>query len=160
VDKGKLVEQFIENLRVDVSVYNSKFYYVITDGGGYGEQVIRIPSTGNELVLDALSAIQGLPPQASKKKIWVARAIPAHNGAPHILPVDWCGITQRGEGATNYQIFPGDRIYVKADKWIKADSWLAKRLAPIERVLGTTLLGASTVNAIKGNTGGNGSGTR
>ena len=33
---------------VDVYAYNSKFYYVITDGGGYGAQVYRLPITGSE----------------------------------------------------------------------------------------------------------------
>jgi polysaccharide export outer membrane protein len=146
--KALTVEQIKMELQVDVLAYNSKFYYVITDGGGFGEQVYPIPITGNETVLDALSKINGLPPVASKKNIWVARATKdCHN--PTILPVDWCGIAQRGCAATNYQIFPGDRVYVKADGLIRADSFLAKFLSPVQRVLGTTLLGSSTVNSIK-----------
>src|SRR5262249_47784878 len=43
----------VRNVSVDVLAYNSKVYYVITDGGGYGEQVVRLPITGNETVLDA-----------------------------------------------------------------------------------------------------------
>jgi polysaccharide export outer membrane protein len=146
--KALTVEQIKMELQVDVLAYNSKFYYVITDGGGFGEQVYPIPITGNETVLDALSKINGLPPVASKKNIWVARATPdCHN--PQILPVDWCGITQRGCAVTNYQIFPGDRVYVKADPLIRTDSFLAKFLSPVQRVLGTVLLGSSTVNSIK-----------
>jgi polysaccharide export outer membrane protein len=136
-------------LQVDVVAYNSKVYYIITDGGGYGEQVFRIPATGNETVLDALGQIYGLPAVASKKKIWVARATP--DGSPHplILPVDWRGITQLGSAATNYQLYPGDRIYVQSNALIRLDSRLAQFLAPIERVLGATLLGSSVVNSIK-----------
>ena len=137
-----------EDVNVDVLAYNSKVYYVITDGGGYGEQVYSFPIVGNETVLDAMAKINGLPPVASKKHIWVARRTPGH-GHNNILPVDWCGITQRGEVNTNYQLFPGDRIYVQADKLITADSWLAKILAPVERVLGVTLLGSTTVNSIR-----------
>src|SRR5262249_46947081 len=37
------VEKIKLELQVDVLAYNSKVYYVITDGGGYGEQVYRIP---------------------------------------------------------------------------------------------------------------------
>lgn len=152
---GLTLEDIKKGLTVDVVAYNSKFYYVITDGGGYGEQVIRVPATGNETVLDALSQIQGLPTVASKKRIWIARATPYDHEHPHILPVDWRGITQRGSAATNYQIFPGDRIYVDSAKLIKMDSFLAKFLSPIERVLGVTLLGSQTVNSIKsGTTGG------
>jgi polysaccharide export outer membrane protein len=147
----------VKNLNVDVLAYNSKVYYVITDGGGYGEQVYRIPVTGNETVLDALGQINGLPPVASKKNIWVARATPGdgRHTHPNILPVDWCGITQRGAAATNYQVLPNDRIYVKADPWIRLDSGLAKRISPIERLLGVTLLGSTTVNSIRngGNAG-------
>jgi polysaccharide export outer membrane protein len=143
------VEEILLELQVDVGAYNSKFYYVITDGGGYGEQVFKLPVTGNETVLDALAAIQGLPAQASKKKIWVARATPHENPAPHILPVDWCGITQRGSASTNYQVYPGDRIYVQSDPLLRLDTRLARFLAPIERVLGVTLLGSSTVNSIR-----------
>ncbi len=141
----------------DVLAYNSKVYYVITDGGGYGEQVYPIASTGNETVLDAMSKINGLPSVASKKRIWVARATPNCNH-PEILPVDWCGITRRGCADTNYQIFPGDRVYVDSDKWIATDSFLAKRLNPVERILGTILLGSSTVNSIKSGSN-NGTGT-
>ena len=148
-----------KNLVVDVYAYNSKVYYIITDGGGYGEQVYRISATGNETVLDALSQINGLPAVASKKKIWVARATPDHS-PPLILPVDWCGIVKSGSAATNYQVFPGDRIYVNSDARIRTDSALGKFLAPVERVLGTVLLGSSTVNSIRnGTNAGTGTGT-
>ncbi|MFL5245099.1 MAG: polysaccharide biosynthesis/export family protein [Gemmataceae bacterium] len=145
----------LQDLDVDVLAYNSKVYYVITDGGGYGEQVYRIPFTGNETVLDAFGQINGLPAVSSKKHIWVARR--GENGSNRQLPVDWCGITQRGDPSTNFQVMPGDRIYVKADKWITFDNGLGKRLAPVERVLGATLLGSQTINSIR-NRGTSGSG--
>jgi polysaccharide export outer membrane protein len=28
------------------------------------------------------------------------------------LKIDWCGIKDRGDTLTNYQLFPGDRIVV------------------------------------------------
>jgi protein involved in polysaccharide export with SLBB domain len=136
-------------LKVEVLAFNSKFYYVIADGGGYGETVVRLPCTGNETVLDAIAQIQGLPVVASKKQIWVARATPHDHAHPQILPVDWCSITQRGSSATNYQIYPGDRIYVNSDPLIRTDSFLAKAISPIERLLGVTLLSSVTVNSIK-----------
>jgi polysaccharide export outer membrane protein len=134
---------------VDVFSYNSKVYYVITDGGGYGEQVYRLPSTGNETVLDAIGQILGLPAVASKRRIWVARPSPDCAGCDLILPVNWRALTQCGKTATNYQIFPGDRIYVQAQPLITADAVLARVLAPVERILGVTLLGASTVQSIQ-----------
>jgi polysaccharide export outer membrane protein len=75
-----------------------------------------------------------------------------------ILPVDWAAITQGGSTATNYQIFPGDRIYLKADKLIALDYALAKILAPVERLLGVTLLGAATVNEFRFRNNVNGTG--
>jgi polysaccharide export outer membrane protein len=144
----KVTKVKLEDITVDVLAYNSKVYYVITDGAGYGEQVYSVPITGNETVLDAIARINGLPPVSSKKHIWVARRT-LDGGKNNILPVDWCAITQRGDVATNYQLFPGDRVYVKADKLITTDSWIAKVLTPIERILGVTLLGSTTVNSIR-----------
>ena len=56
------VDDIKKGVVADVLAYNSKVYYVITDGAGYGEQVTPSPMTGNETVLDALSKINGLPP--------------------------------------------------------------------------------------------------
>jgi polysaccharide export outer membrane protein len=134
-------------LWVDVLAYNSKVYYVITDGAGYGEQIYRFPVTGSETVLDALAQIGGLPPVASKHRIWVARRTP-NCSQPCILPVDYVGVTKAGFASTNYQIMPGDRVYVAADPWRTADTVIAKWLSPVERIFGATLLGAETVTAV------------
>jgi polysaccharide biosynthesis/export protein len=141
-------------LSVDVLAYNSKFYYIVTDGGGYGEQVTRFPITGSETVLDALSQIGGLNAVASKQNIWVARTTGGHPGCQK-LPVDWNGIVQCGDVTTNYQVMPNDRIYVKAKCLIAVDTALARILSPVERVFGITLLGSTTFNSIKNR--GNGS---
>jgi len=138
-------------VRVSVLAFNSKQYYVITDGAGYGEQVAAFPITGNETVLDAIARIGGLPQVSSKREIWVARRSP-HGSPDQILPVCWEDITMRGIAATNYQVLPGDRIYVQSQTIIRADNWLAKVLQPIERVFGVILLGSETVNSIKGGT--------
>jgi polysaccharide export outer membrane protein len=136
-------------ISVTVVGYNSKVYYIVTDGGGNGEQVIRLPATGNETVLDAISYINGLPPVASKKRIWVSR--PAPPGCPRtILPVHWVAIVRDGETDTNYQLLPGDRVYVMAKPIVTFDTALARALAPIERVLGVSLLGRTTVAAFEG----------
>jgi polysaccharide export outer membrane protein len=131
---------------VDVIAYNSKAYYIITDGAGYGEAAYRFPLTGSETVLDALSQINGLPAVASKKHIWVARRNPGTG--EQCLPVHWEEMTQQGVTTTNYQIMPGDRIYVKAEKIFSVDAAIAKALSPIERIFGVTLLGAETYNSI------------
>lgn len=148
---------------VDVLAYNSKLYYVITDGGGAGEQVFRFPCVGNETVLDAIANINGLPTVASKKDIWIARPCRPEEGQDQILQVDWNAISRGGSTATNYQVLPGDRIYVQADKLITFDTAVAKLTAPFERIFGFVLLGNGTVRAIQNghrqqgnNTGGGG----
>jgi polysaccharide export outer membrane protein len=145
------LSQYVVNpqVAVDVFAYNSMWYYVIFDGGGYGEQVYRLPITGNETVLDAISNLQGLPSQSSLWRIWVARPAPCGHPCDQILMVDWNAITKGGSTCTNYQIMPNDRVYVDADCLVKTDLWLAKILAPINRVLGTTLLGASVYDTIR-----------
>ncbi|HTU16656.1 MAG TPA: polysaccharide biosynthesis/export family protein [Gemmataceae bacterium] len=142
------LELIKRELQVDVLAYNSKYYYVITDGGGYGQQVYPFLVTGNETVLDALAKVNGLPAVANKHKVWVARATRAGQ-PPKILPVDWVGVAKCGQSATNYQIFPGDRVYVDSSPLIKADTFLSKLYSPFLRSFGVTLLGASTVNTIK-----------
>lgn len=146
---GGLKKETIRVL-VDVLQYNSKRYYVVTDGGGAGEQVAAFPVTGSETVFDAIANIGGLPTVSSKRNIWVARRTP-HAGCPEqILPVDWVGITQHGVASTNYQLMPGDRVYVKAQKLVTIDTTLARVISPLERILGVTLLGTTTVNQIQG----------
>ncbi len=151
-------------LALEVGGFNSKVYYVITDYGGSGEQVIRVPITGNETVLDAVSQVNGLSPVSSKKHIWVSRPAPADATCNQVLPVDWEAITQAGSTATNYQIFPGDRVFIKAQPLVTLDTRLARFFSPIERILGVTLLGSGTIHSIAiplgstGNGGGGGGG--
>lgn len=133
---------------VDVVSYNSKAYYVITDGAGFGEQIFRFPIQGHETVLDALSNINGLPAVGSKSNIWVARRTPHANQPEQILPVDYIAITQHGFSPSNYQILPGDRVYVRAEKLFRVDGFLQKLLTPVERLLGLSLLGSSAYNSI------------
>jgi polysaccharide biosynthesis/export protein len=134
---------------LDVLGYNSKFYYVIADGGGAGESVTRIPCTGNETVLDAVSQVKGLPSVACKGQIWIARPAPECCRPDQLLHVDWRGIAEGAQTCTNYQMLPGDRLYVKADRFVTFDTNFAKITAPLERVLGFTILGNGTVRSLQ-----------
>lgn len=148
------IEQHLANyihqpeVSVDVLSYNSKTIYVVTDGGGFGEQVIRLPFTGNETVLDAIAQIQGLS-EVSSKDVWVARPAPAGTECAQRLPVDWRAITQDGITATNYQLFPGDRVYIEADHWVAFDNVVAKITSPFERIFGFILLGHGVQRALE-----------
>src|SRR5262245_26614327 len=133
---------------VDVFAYNSKVYYVITEGAGLGDNVTKFPITGNDTVLDAIANISGLT-EVSSKKIWIARPVP-HVGEMHILPVDWRAMTASGAAVTNYQILPGDRVFVAEDGLVAFDSHLAKLVAPLERAMGFTLLTTGTATRLSG----------
>ena len=144
------LREFFQDPQVSVDIvgYNSKVYYVIYDGGGAGQQVVRFPVTGNETVLDAVSQLSGLSAVADTRRIWVSR--PHSAECPnYVLPVDWKAITEYGDGQTNYQLLPGDRLFVQAIPWVTADTQLARVLAPFERVLGFTLLGAGTIQQVR-----------
>jgi polysaccharide export outer membrane protein len=132
---------------VDVFAYNSKVYYVVTEGAGFGDNVARFPVTGNETVLDAISQINGLS-RLSSKDIWIARPAPSGVGCDQILPVDIEAIMKGGSTATNYQVLPGDRVFIAQDQWVAFDSVIGKITAPFERIFGFTLLGTSLVQQI------------
>jgi len=138
------LSKYLESPRVavDVYAYNSKVYYVIAAGGGNGDIIQRFPVTGRETVLDALAQVNGIS-RAASKKIWIAR--PSPDNCDHILPVNYRDIVKGASTRTNYQVLPGDRIYIEEDHWIAADTFLAKIFAPIERVFGAILLGNQTV---------------
>ena len=127
---------------VDVAAYNSKVYYVVTAGAGLGDNVVRVPITGNETVLDAISNIGGLS-QLSSKQIWIARPAPGDFECEQILPVDWTAITRGGATGTNYQIMPGDRIFIAEDGMIALASFVNRMIGPFERLAGVTSLTAS-----------------
>lgn len=143
-------------VHVDVLAYNSKVIYVIQDGAGFGQEVTRLPWTGNETVLDAVSQVQGLS-QVSSRQIWVARPAPSGTREAQILDVHWEAIAREGITTTNYQLAPGDRIYVGSDHLIQWDNAFSKLFNPFERILGTTIFANSVQRQFWGGRfGGNG----
>jgi polysaccharide biosynthesis/export protein len=143
------LSNYLEQPRVSVDVfaYNSKVYYVITEGAGFGDTLVRVPITGNETVLDALAQVNGLS-RLSSKNIWIARPTPGDVNCDQILPVSWSEITKGAATATNYQVMPGDRIFIAENKVIALDTFLDQLSAPVERIFGTTLLGAQAIQTI------------
>lgn len=135
-------------ISLDVFAYNSKSYYVIQEGAGFGDRVVKQPVTGKDTVLDAIAAVGGLDRVASRR-MWISR--PSHPGAgcDQILPIDWDSITQSGNAATNYQLLPGDRLFIAEDRWFAFDSLVGKLTQPFERMLGFNLLGAQTIQNLQ-----------
>ncbi|WP_419192513.1 polysaccharide biosynthesis/export family protein [Kolteria novifilia] len=96
-------------IRVEVRLlqWNSKVYYVegeVRAPGAY-------PLDGRETVLDAIFAAGGLNNKASRKNIILSRPTDPC-GCRVVLPICYDNIFQLGDTTTNYQIQPGDRIYV------------------------------------------------
>ena len=144
------LSQFLDSpeISLDIFAYNSKVFYIVTQGAGQGDAVYRFPSTGNETVLDAISQINGLNFNCSKR-IWIARPTD-EPGQVQLLPVDWDAITSQACAVTNYQVLPGDRVFVAEDKMVALDTGLAKLTAPFERIMGFSLLGVGTVTRFSG----------
>ena len=88
---------------------NSKVYYVLGQVNAPGS----FPLQGRETVLDALVAAGGMNARASRNNIILSRPT-APDGCRIVLPVCYRQIVQLGDTTTNYQLLPGDRIYVPA----------------------------------------------
>jgi polysaccharide export outer membrane protein len=114
---------------VDVAAFNSKVYYVL----GQVQQTGRLPITGNETVLDAVTLAGGLTNFAKKKDIHIARPNPG-GGCDQILHVDWEAISSCGDTRTNYQLLPGDRVVIPGTSGFGASVVLDNFLTPIERI--------------------------
>ena len=142
--------EFLEEPEVflDILAFNSKVYYIVTEGGGFGDNVVRVPVTGNETVLDAISAIRGLS-QVSSKKIWIARPAPNGVGGEQILPVDWNDITRGASTATNYQLMPGERLFIAEDKLIALDAFVGRVTQPVQRIFGFNILGTQMITRLR-----------
>lgn len=85
----------------------SKVYYVLGEVNAPGSY----PLAGRETVLDGILAAGGLTRSAQEKKIVLVRPSPA-DGCREVLPVCYPQIVQLGDTTTNYQLRPGDRIFV------------------------------------------------
>ena len=152
----KQLQKFLVSpqVQLDVVAYNSKTYFLITQGAGLGDSVRRLPITGNETVLDAIAQINGLSQVSDGKKIRIVRPSASDPKQATVLPVDWEAITRRGETATNYQIFPRDRVYIGKERLLTTTNLLAKKTAPLERAMGIISLATSTVQGINNTPGG------
>ena len=130
---------------VDVLVYNSKVYYVDGDVGLAG----RFPSQGNETVLDAIYNAGGLSPSASVSNIRLVRPGPPGTSVAQVLPVNYAAIVQAGDPTTNYQILPGDRLFVYRDPIVRTTLFIDRLAAPFNSVLNSILTYSFTARNVK-----------
>jgi polysaccharide biosynthesis/export protein len=85
----------------------SAVYYVLGEVNSPGSY----PFIGRETVLDAILAAGGLTDKASPCNIILSRPS-SPCGCRTVIPICYKHIVQQGDTTTNYQIMPGDRVYV------------------------------------------------
>ncbi len=95
------------SISVRLVTRQSKVYYVLGEVNAPG----AFPLQGRETVLDALAAAGGLTDRASRRNIILSRPT-APESCRVVLPICYREIVQLGDTSTNYQIAPGDRIFV------------------------------------------------
>lgn len=84
-----------------------KVFYVLGEVNAPG----AFPITGRDTVLSAITQAGGPTRRASEQNIVLSRpSVP--EGCRTVLPVCYTNIVQKGDTSTNYQVMPGDRIYV------------------------------------------------
>ena len=114
----KLAEQLDDpKVSVDVLAYNSKVVYLILQGGGSGDDVVRMPlKYPYTLAMNVGALLKDAtypnPIDFAAAKIYIAR--PAANGVDVELklPVAWDAARGEPTATTNYPLLPGDRIFV------------------------------------------------
>lgn len=118
---GKTLEQIesdvdaaIKALEKDAGAINvrlinpqSAVYYVLGEVSSPGS----FPYVGRETVLDAILSAGGLTDKASQCNIILSRPS-APGGCRTVIPICYRHIVQQGDTASNYQLMPGDRVYV------------------------------------------------
>jgi polysaccharide biosynthesis/export protein len=93
---------------------SAKVYYVL----GQVNKPGAFPLQGRETVLDGILAADGLNARSAKDRIIVSRPTPPCD-CRLVLPVCYRQIVQLGDTTTNYQLQPGDRIYVPAKTFLE-----------------------------------------
>lgn len=85
----------------------SKVFYVLGEVNAPG----AFPLDGRETVLDGIIAAGGITRRATTKKIVLSRPTDPC-GCRILLPICYDNIVQLGDTSTNYQLQPGDRIFI------------------------------------------------
>jgi autotransporter-associated beta strand protein len=134
---------------IPVGHASGEVFYIVIEGAGMGDNVRSLPCTGKETVLDAVSQVNGIS-QLSGTKMWIARPSPGSPDKSTILSVDWEAVSRRGINTTNYKLMPGDRLVFGEDPVLARTNLIAKRTAPVERMLGLISLTASTLRNLSG----------
>ncbi|MFO0850531.1 MAG: polysaccharide biosynthesis/export family protein [Gemmataceae bacterium] len=124
----KKEEQEFGQVQVRLVNRASKVFYVLGEVNGPGS----FPLAGRETVLDGILAAGGLTRQASARNIILSRPT-APDGCRVVMAVCYNDIVQLGDTATNYQLQPGDRIYVPSQTMLESLFPNQKECGPCNR---------------------------
>jgi polysaccharide biosynthesis/export protein len=101
------LEKKAEEINVRLVNPQSAVYYVLGEVSSPGSFALL----GRETVLDGILEAGGLSDKASQCNIILSRPS-APNGCRTVMPICYRHIVQLGDTTTNFQLMPGDRIYV------------------------------------------------
>jgi protein involved in polysaccharide export with SLBB domain len=96
-----------EKVDVQLTEPESQVYYVV----GEVNSPASYPLIGRETILDALLTAGGLTDKADRHNVILSRPT-MPDSCRSVLPICYRHIVELGDASTNYQIMPGDRIYV------------------------------------------------
>ncbi len=114
-------EKEVGPITVRIVNRSSKVYYVLGEVNAPGSFTLN----GRETVLDGVLAAGGLTDKASRSNIILARPTPPPS-CRIVLPICYREIVQLGDTSTNYQLQPGDRIFV-ASRTMKEELFPSKQ---------------------------------
>lgn len=129
---------------VDITSYNSQNYYIEGDTATIG----KVPWTGSETVLDAIQYAGGLTSSAEPSDIRLIR--PGRDGKPaRVYKVDLDAIRLKGDAASNFQIFAGDRLVVGRNAVVSQTVELDRAAARLQTVTSWNLQYAFMLRALQ-----------
>jgi polysaccharide export outer membrane protein len=103
------------DVRLRLLTAESKTYFVLGEVNAPGEFTMN----GRESVLNAIVRAGGLTSNADVAKILVSRPTKPCD-CRKVMPVCYRNIVQIGDTSTNYQIQPGDRVFIPKRPWSQA----------------------------------------
>ena len=91
----------------------------------------------------------GLIPTTAPQNIRLVRPAPPGSCCEQVLPVNLAAIVVGGDPTTNYQLMPGDRLFVYRDPIVRGTIFLNRLAAPFNTVLNTILIYSFTARSVK-----------
>ena len=104
---GRLSDEPTGPITARLVAWDSKVFYVLGEVGSPG----AYPYSGRETALDAILAAGDLTTRSNRHSIVLSRPT-GPDDCRIVLPICYDHIVQLGDTSSNYQLLPGDRIFV------------------------------------------------